>query len=236
MKLRDLIQEIPKSNYYDLTHELYHNMPVYPTLKPFSINLANFVVRDKFTTRELIMLTHHGTHLDAPAHMLENGNTVDKFDISYFIQPAVILNLSTILKPSEEITSNILSKFENVIKRNNAILLYTGWSNKRGYNAEYIFEWPYVDIDGAKYLTKFNNIKIIGTDGLSIAGYDSNAHAIETHHILLRKDILILEELNFNRIAEIIAGKEYIEGTLIALPLLIKEGDGAPTRVVFILE
>jgi kynurenine formamidase len=236
MRLREFIQKIPKANFYDLTHELYHNMPVYPTVRPFSINLINFIAKDKFEARELIMITHHGTHFDAPTHMIENGKSIDKFDISNFIQPAAVLNLSTILKPKEEISSNILIKFENVIKRNNAILFYTGWSKKRGFNSEYILEWPYIDIDGAKYIASFDNIKILGTDSLSIAGYNGNAHVIETHRILLEKNILILEELNFNTLAEVIADKEYIEGTLIALPLLIKDGDGSPARVVFILD
>lgn len=93
-----------------------------------------------------------------------------------------------------------------------------------------------MDIEGTKYIASFDNIKILGTDGLSIAGYNGNVHVIETHRILLEKNILILEELNFNTLAEVIAGKEYVEGTLIALPLLIKDGDGSPTRVVFILD
>ena len=236
MSLREFIQNyFARIKVFDLTHVMYHNMPVYPTTPIFSINQINIVAKDGFSAREIKMITHHGTHFDAPAHMMEQGKSIDQVSLNTFIQRAAILNLS-FLKPREEITSKHLSQFKDVISRNEAILLYTGWSKKRGFNQEYLFQWPYLDIDGAKYLASFKNVKIVGTDGLSIAGYGDNVHVFDTHKILFENDILIVEELNFNSISEYLDSVNYLEGIFIGLPLLIKDGDGAPARVLFILE
>ncbi|AKA74463.1 cyclase family protein [Saccharolobus solfataricus] len=235
MSFREFLQNTSdKIKIFDLTHLMYHNMPVYPTSPIISINQINNVARDKFSSREIKMITHHGTHFDAPAHMLDQGESIDRISPKTFIQKAVILNLS-FLKPKEEITSKHLLRFKDVISRNNAILLYTGWSKKRGLNSEYLFQWPYLDIEGATYLTSFKDIKIVGTDGLSIAGYGNNVNVFDTHKILLEKGILIIEELNFNNISVVLDSVNYLEGVFIGLPMLIKEGDGAPARVLFIL-
>lgn len=219
---------------FDLTHRLYHNMPVYPTVMNLEINVTHQIVKDGYVARELRIFTHHGTHMDAPAHMINGGRTLDDFDPSVFIQPAVILNLTTFVKPGAEITPQVLSRFSDVIRRYGAILLYTGWSGKRGWNEDYLYKWPYLDVDGARYLAEFSNVRIVGIDGLSIAGYGRKT-AVETHRILLERGILIIEELNFENIASELRGRDYVDGTLIALPLLIENADGAPARVLFIL-
>ncbi|AWR95305.1 cyclase family protein [Acidianus brierleyi] len=236
MSFREFLHNnLIKTKIFDLTHLIYHNMPVYPTSPIISINQINSVAKDKFSSREIKMITHHGTHFDAPSHMLDQGKSVDQINPSMFIQRCAILNLS-FLKPKEEIISKYLLQFKDIISRNEAILLYTGWSKKRGINSEYLFQWPYLDIEGATYLVSFKNLKIIGTDGLSIAGYGNSANIIDTHKILLEKDILIVEELNFNNISTILDPVNYLEGVFIGLPMLIKEADGAPARVLFILE
>jgi kynurenine formamidase len=220
---------------FDLTHNLYHDMPTYPTVENFRIESINHVAKDGFAAKRIMMITHHGTHIDAAAHMIEDGKTIDRYEISHFIINAVILNLKG-LNAGEEITSTHLKRFNNVISKNQGILIYTGWSDKRGWNKEYLTQWPYLDIDGAEYIASFPNIKMVGTDGLSIAGYGEKAHVFETHKILLSKDIIILEELNFKDIKSLLDSKEYVEGYVIALPLLIKDADGAPARVIFLIK
>lgn len=221
----------------DLTHEIYHNMPVYPTLPDLSINLIGNHSRDGFEARELKLITHHGTHIDAPKHIIEGGKSIDEYPISYFLGRAVILNM-TYKKPKDEITSEDLKTYENIIAKNEIVLLNTGWSKKRMLNKEYLYQWPYLDIDGAKFLSNYT-LKMVGTDGLSIAGYsslnDPVIHVIETHTIFLKKDILIIEELNFNNLPDELREKTYIEGYAIVLPLPIKDADGSLVRAVFFI-
>jgi kynurenine formamidase len=135
-------------------------------------NFSSFdnIAKDGFAAKRIMIITHHGTHIDAAAHMIEDGKTIDRYEISHFIINAVILNLKG-LNAGEEITSTHLKRFNNVISKNQGILIYTGWSDKRGWNKEYLTQWPYLDIDGAEYIASFPNIKMVGTDGLSIAGY-----------------------------------------------------------------
>jgi kynurenine formamidase len=228
-----LLELIRGGRIYDLTHDIYHNMPYHPSLKPPMVSVLNIMARDGYETREITISTHHGTHVDAPSHMVNNAKTVDGYSPNELIRPAVIIKL-TGLRPGEEIKPSHLSRFEYVIKRNEAVLINTGWSSKRGFGREYLYEWPYIGLDAANYLVSVNDrLGIVGIDGLSIAG-GPESRPIDVHRVFMMRNVLIIEELNFTRIEPELKDRDYIEGVVIVAPLLIRGGDGAPARVFFI--
>ncbi|MGC9208777.1 MAG: cyclase family protein [Nitrososphaeria archaeon] len=229
--------EIKGNKVVDLTHVMYHDMPGWPTHPILSVSQLKQINIDGYNVKQLIINTHHGTHLDAPAHMLENGRTLDNIELDKLMGNGIVINLSH-KKDGEAIERDDLSVFS--IRRDDIVMLYTGWSNYRGFNVRYLYRWPYLGVSGANYLADIG-IKLVGIDGLSIGAWGGRtavagpiaSSAKEVHKILLGKSILILEEVaNLDQVLE--GGKEK-RAYFIILPLKIKDSDGAPVRAIAIL-
>ena len=221
-------------NTYDLTHVLFHGMPVYWTEENFHLNVVRNIPKDHYEARYLEIETHNGTHMDAPRHIIENGRGIDSYSFYNFTGNAIVINLTDKGSYTDitqrEIFPEDLEDYEEQIKLSDIIILNTGWSRIRGITNEYMFRWPYLDVSGAKYLSKFK-LKMICIDAPSIAGNvreNESINVIETHKVLLQNDILITEELNLNY--DIFKRKDVIKGYFVALPLKILDGDGSPTR------
>ena len=61
----------------DLTHTIEPEMPVYPGTPSPSMEAACTVERDGYRETMLHMVSHTGTHMDAPCHLLPGGETLD---------------------------------------------------------------------------------------------------------------------------------------------------------------
>ena len=68
----------------DLTHTLEEEMPVFPGTEKPKLENACTLNKDGFREKLLTMYSHTGTHMDAPAHMLENGLCLDELDVDHF--------------------------------------------------------------------------------------------------------------------------------------------------------
>ena len=68
----------------DLTHCITPEMPVYPGTEPPRLTAACTMEKDGFRETLLEMYSHTGTHMDAPAHMLPSGRTLDDFPAETF--------------------------------------------------------------------------------------------------------------------------------------------------------
>ena len=83
-------------------------------------------------------------------------------------------------------------------------------------------KFVYLSEEGARYLVE-QDVKLVGIDYLSVERFKSLDH--ETHHLLLRNEVVIIEGLNLSGVTQ----GEY---ELMALPLKLKGADGSPARVV----
>jgi arylformamidase len=229
--------DLNKYKLIDLTHEMYDEMPGWPTHPIFKIEQLKIMDTDGYNVKQLIMNTHHGTHMDAPSHMLKEGKTCSEYSIQKFMGNGRVVDLSY-KKPREAIEKDDLSNFS--IKRGEIVLLYTGWGSKRGWNEEYLYSWPYLDTSGAEYLAEIG-ISAVGTDGLSIGAWAGSTvvagpvskTAIKVHQILLKRDILIFEELA--NLDYVLNGDKEREAYFIILPLSLRGADGSPVRAIAIV-
>ncbi len=207
--------------YIDLSHIIEEGMPVFPGTPQVRIQQFSTVEKEGYAEKELELATHIGTHVDAPAHMIANGKTLDQFQISDFTGKALMIPFSH--DDLEEIEQDVyLSQFESKIRDAEFIILKTGWSEKWG-DPDYFKNFPALDKKGAEYLAGFR-IKGIGLDAISIDQYDSTDYV--AHHELLGNQILIIENL---RGLESIRNDEF---NIYVFPLKIKDADGSPVRAV----
>ena len=123
------------------------------------------------------------------------------------------------------ITKKDILEFEKKhgnIDANSTIIFATGW-NKNLLKKSYFEKNPGLSIDAAKYLAS-KKINLVGIDSPNIdLGKNSSFPA---HHVLLKKDILILENLcNLGKISR-------THFKLVVLPLKLKGATGSPVRAI----
>lgn len=209
-------------NIIDLTHIIYSDIPVFPGTEKPIIQKTNTFEKDGFQETKITIYSHTGTHIDAPAHMLENGLYLDTLAIDHFIGKATILDFSN--KKIQLMNDNTLKLYEEKIKKVEFVIIKTGWSKYWG-SEKYFENFPVLSEKAAKWLSKFN-LKGIGIDAISID--DINSTTFTVHKILMSKNILIIENLaNLDSISN-----EYF--ILSIMPLKIKNSDGSPIRAIAI--
>ena len=116
-------------------------------------------------------------------------------------------------------------KWGFIDNKGNIVIIYTGFGDKRGFNEEYLFHPPWLDLSGAKYLVE-KKVKGIGIDHFSLSG-TTMEQSFPSHKEILGKNVWILEDLYIDK--NILKEKNW---TLIVMPMLIRGASGAPTRVL----
>ncbi|MBL7006637.1 MAG: cyclase family protein [Spirochaetia bacterium] len=213
----------------DLTHLVHPDMPVFPGTEQPLFEKGTTFENDGFIETKITLYSHTGTHIDAPAHLLSDGLSLDDLPIEHFIGKAVILDFSQAEGVGggfggTRIGVDRLKHYEEKIGNAEFILLKTGWEHYWG-DAEYFENFPFLSEESAEWLSTFT-LKGVGIDAISIDAMNSDSFNV--HKIFLQKNILIIENLcNFASI-----GEEYF--ILSILPLKNRKADGSPVRAITI--
>ena len=210
---------------YDLTQPFYEGMSRMtfmpsPTVRTLPGGRAH--------VQEIVALTHVGTHMDAPLHVIPGGKSIDLIPLSRVIGEGVILDVSK--SDVEPITSKEIAAARPTIKVDDIVFLYTGWGQRFGTPA--YDPHPYLSEDAAEYLVS-QKVKVVGLDTLTpdlpAPLRPKEGYKGPIHQILLGNGVLIIENLgNLDQVA----GKRL---QVFAAPLKLREGDGGYLRV-FALE
>ena len=209
------------SKLIDLSYPIHSDMPVYPGSDPPMIKPVAKVANDGYLEHCVSFYTHTGTHLDAPAHILDGGNTVDAYACEKFYGSAVIVDCKNVQKIE-------LGEVQNAYKENgnpDFLLFYTGWADRWGTEA-YYHDFPVLTEEATGYLCTLP-LKGVGIDAISFDPFGDEE--LVNHHLLLEQEIILVENL---RSLKQLLSKEF---NFSCLPLRIKGVDGFPVRAVGIL-
>jgi len=77
----------------DLSMPLSDETPVYPDDPPISVRLWAVIDRDGYYMNVLKMGEHSGTHVDAPAHFIPGGKTIDEMPLESFIGEGIVIDV-----------------------------------------------------------------------------------------------------------------------------------------------
>ncbi len=211
--------------FIDLTLKISPQLPSFPgSPQPQFITWAKNKV-DGYNLELIFLSSHSGTHMDAPFHFIDKGLKIDQIPLERFVCDAILFRIKK--RSNQFITKNDIIKFEKKhgkILHKSTIIFATGWY-KNLSKKDYFENNPGLSIDAAKYLAA-KRINLVGIDSPSIdLGKDSK---FPVHHILLSKDVLIVENLcNLEKVSEV-----YFK--LIVLPLKLGGATGSPVRAIAI--
>lgn len=204
---------------YDITIPMKDNMPAFPGDESFfdCKDILKVEEGDLYSIKRLTILTHTGTHLDAPSHFIQGAKNLSDFSLDKFVGIADVFEIND----DEKIDFDELKKLP--IEKNTIVLFKTKNSKLWAQNFKFYEKYIYITPEAALYLVE-KDIKMVGIDYLSADKYDEIGTA-DTHHILLGNDIPILEGID---LSEVPAGRY----KLTCLPLKLQNTDGAPVRAI----
>jgi len=212
-----------KKKIIDLSVSVETFMPVWPTSSLPEIKPVGIFSRDGYNIETMSCTTHTGTHIDAPYHFDEHGAKVDEIDLETLVGEGYCISVHS---NNHEIEREALAKKWRNEYRGKIIFINTGWSRKRSFTKEFMYDFPGLSLDAARFLQE-NRVKLVGIDSLGMDPYEKVDFPV--HKFLLGMGIPFIEDLcNLDSLEE---GKEY---TIVALPLKLKGASGSPARVLAI--
>jgi len=133
----------------DLSVEISTYTPIWPTAQLPNIVPIGIASRDGYNVELYTSTTHTGTHIDAPYHFEENGKSVDALELNRLVSEGYCIKIRT---KSTEITKEELESKWKEKYNGKTILINTGWSKKRGFNKEFLYDFPGLSMDAAKFI------------------------------------------------------------------------------------
>lgn len=196
----------------DISRSLSPSTAAWPGDSPFDFHLS--VHREQavgINVGAFSCSTHFATHLDAPFHFTDSGDTIDRLDLMTCYGEAAVIDVR-----GQAIIEDFPEKLPaRVLLRTDA------WLS----SDQFPDSIPTLSVAAVQKLAN-RGVSLIGVDVPSVDQLDSKDLPI--HHALHRSGITILESLYLHDVA---AGHYW----LAAFPLRLSGGDAAPVRAVLIV-
>lgn len=192
---------------YDISQEVL-GCTVYPgDPAPQRTVLKSMTDGEVYNLSAFQMCAHNGTHIDAPAHFIADGKTVDKLDLTVLVGESYVAQYDGLL--SAEDASALLEKARG-----------TG----RSAAERILIKGAAVVSQEAAEVFAAAGVLLLGNESQSVGPEDA---PMAVHLTLLRRGCILLEGIRLSDVPE---------GTylLCAAPLNIAGAEGAPCRAVLI--
>jgi kynurenine formamidase len=206
----------------DLSHHYADDMPVYPGLPRPSFAPIARVEDDGYAMSEYRLLNHIGTHVDAPAHQVAGGDTLDDLALERLVTDAVTIDVSH--RDPGAFGPEELEKHLAKIKPGDIVFLHSG--NARNWGTDdYWTGWSYPDAAAARALIE-RGISGVGFDGPSADPVDTTT--FELHRVWLGAGRIIIENAtNLDQLPE--------RAQVVVAPLKVRDANGGPARIFALL-
>jgi kynurenine formamidase len=238
----------PAGTLVDLSHDYSDQTVFWPTAEEgFKlIKVADGLTEQGYyyAANNFSSAEHGGTHIDAPLHFAKGHRSVDQIPLDQLVGDALVVDVTTACasQPDYRVTNDDFTTWERAhgqIPNGAIVLMRTGFSRfwpdvatylgtaERGAAAVAKLHFPGLHPDAARWLAESRRVKAVGLDTASIDYGQSTL--FETHRILYERDIPAFENLT---------GLEHLPpvgAVVVALPMKIKGGSGAPLRAIAIV-
>jgi kynurenine formamidase len=227
----------------DLTHALNAQTIFWPTSPTtFQLDtLAHGMTEGGwfYAANAFSMPDHGGTHLDAPIHFAQAGQTTDAIPLEKLIARAVVIDVTAQANadPDYRLSAADVNAWEaehGAVPAGAIVLLRTGWSERWSDRLRYLgddtpgdaskLSFPSYGEDAARLRVEERGVAALGADVASI-DYGRSTDFI-VHRIAADANVPGLE--NLTGLARVPATGAHV----IALPVKIEGGSGGPVRVV----
>jgi kynurenine formamidase len=231
----------------DLTHRFDETTIYWPTEEGFKLVRGPAGMTEQgyyYAANRFMCAEHGGTHIDAPIHFFQKGQTVDQVSLERLIGPGACVDVTRKCAADRDYEVKV-EDFEAWEAANNAslneriVMIRTGFGRYWPDREKYLgtketgragvanLHFPGLDPAAADWLITRRRIRLVGIDTASIDHGQTEKYP--THVRLFRDGVPALE--NVAAMDKLPADKF----SIIALPMKIGGGSGAPCRIVAML-
>jgi len=230
----------------DLTHRFDEQTIYWPTEEGFKLLRGPAGVTERgyyYAANRFMCAEHGGTHIDAPIHFWKGGQTVDQVPLRRLIGPAACVDVSQKCAADRDyqVAVEDFTAWEAANKSSLAdkiVLIRTGFARHWPDREKYLgtaatgraavakLHFPGLDPAAADWLITRRKIRAVGIDTASID--HGQTRDFPTHQRLFRDNVPALENV---ALSDDVPADKF---TVVALPMKIGGGSGAPCRVVAI--
>lgn len=207
----------------DLTHKISEDMPAFPGDPSPRISLLDDYDMDGWRESQVILSSHTGTHIDAQAHVIPGGKTLDQYPIDSFVGKAAVIDC----RDFNEIDADCLEPYGSNVYEADFLLFYTNWDRFWGEDA-YYNGFPTISDDLLQFIIDgdYNGI------GFDMPSFDPiEDETLQSHKKLFENSSCLIIESLTNLGECPVSLFEFS-----CLPLKIKNADGSPVRAVAMFE
>ncbi len=235
-----------EKRFIDLTHPFDQSTIYWPTSRPFQLEELHKGETKKgywYEANNFSGAEHGGTHIDAPSHFAKGKWRVDEIPLHRLIATGIMLDVSSKAKgnPDYLISEKDFLEWEKTngtIPEGVIVLVRTGWENFWPNKKKYLgsdkpgdtahLHFPGFGADAARFLSQQRKVAAVGLDTASLDYGQSKT--FESHQVFGEANISGFE--NLHRLINL-PPKGF---RVIALPMNIGGGSGAPLRIVAEIE
>ena len=237
----------PAGPLVDLTHTYEAQSIFWPTADPFRLDKVADGMTPAgyyYASNNFFSSEHGGTHMDAPVHFAQGSHTADQVPLDRLVGPALVIDVTEAARQNADyqVTVADLQAWEQQhgqIEPNAILLIRTGFSQRWPDAARYLgtaergpaavpkLHFPGLHPDAAKWIVASRPVRALGIDTASIDYGQSSLY--ESHRALYATNIPAFENLTA------LEQLPLRGASIVALPMKIKGGSGAPLRAIAIL-
>lgn len=197
-------------------------------LKETGVEVAEDAEISHAMMSRLEILTHIGTHIDAPCHFLDDTWSIDQVPLELTVKRGKVIPLSH-LAPKSPVTADAILAAGVDFDASVIPVLHTGWTDRAWGTERFWDEMIYLDPSAGELLVE-RGVSAVALDffpeaprWLGIGATDEPPG--QNHRILLGNRTIIIQMLtNIDAVGT-------LDFTLVAVPLRLEGLDGSPARV-----
>jgi len=233
-----LVEAIRAARVYDVSPLLDRDTPVFPGHPEPEVDVVRTHASDGYFVQRISLGEHTGSHVDAPAHALaaRAEATIDTFPVRRFVAPYWLFDLTALeLGPGDLASAGDLQRAAErdglAPVAGDAALLCFGWDAHRSRGPWWAANTPGLNAEACAWLLD-QRVGLVGSDTptADTAVVDGRIVAEHGHlRYFLPNDVLLVEGLQGLADAP-------RSGVIVAAPLKIARGSGAPARVILLAD
>jgi len=218
----------------DLTHTVSAEVPTWDNDHSFQLSVEtdykDCTPPYLFRGQKIKCNPSVGTHMDAPAHCIPGGKTIDMLSMENLVTDCVVIDVSHEADQNYVAMPAVIEKFEKEygkIKPNTFVIFYTGWDKYWNEPEKYrnSYKFPSVHESTAQLLLE-RDIAGLGIDTLAA---DTGTDGFKVHNTILGAGKYLVENIANSKKLPPIGAKIFV------LPMKIKDATEAPIRLIALI-
>jgi kynurenine formamidase len=182
------------TNVVDMTHTFTPSFPTFSNMSGIELETMTSYDSDGYNMHRWHVIEHAGTHLDAPIHFSESGQTAEAIPPEHFVLPLAVIDIKARAaeNPDAQVTPDDIKAWESrhgPIPQGAAVAMNSGWDRHadgdmfRNADDAGTMHFPGFHVEAATYLMEETGALGMAVDTLSL---DHGPSAkFETHYAWL---------------------------------------------------